>query len=521
MKGRFSKSFIKYFCVLFFIFMIFIGLRYSFSVQEIEMRIDDDVENYFQIVTNRMTSIFDERQRDLVYIRDMSESLMHHGAKMDQISGLFLEFSKAMGIYDQIRYIDLAGDEIIRINYDDGSPRIVSQPELQNKLDRYYFQALQELDHEGIYISPLDLNVEKGEIEIPFKPMVRMGMQIQNESGIPMGYVIFNYLAANWLPSEFEYETSFRDHVIEFSEMRIVNREGYYLIHENEEKEWGFIVEERGDETFLADYPEVWALRADGKLIKQENAHAIVYLLKNEEWSIENPYHGTGLPTGYLVYEFPKERYGHFFDGIREIGLWMMGVAFLMALLGAYFFEHTELSRREMIDSLHHRAERDELTGLLNKSGFLAMVPSERKRWSDGTLAVGYFDIDDFKLINDTYGHGVGDEVLIEMGNRLQEVLRDRDLPARIHGDEFNILLKLRKKIDAKVVSRRLINRMNDPIETSAGSIRVTVSLGIAFIHEGESFKDVAERADRLMYEVKRLGKSDYRIEGLASETEE
>lgn len=520
MKRPFSKLFIRYFLFLFTALLLFSSFRYQLSVQEIENHIDDDVEDYFQVLENRMAATYNDRLRDLVYIRDMTETLLENDRSDEPITDVYYEFSKATGLYDQIRYLDLDGNEIIRVNYEEGIPRVLPESELQNKAKRYYFQAMEIMKHNDIYISPVDLNMENAEIEVPLKPMIRMGMTMQDQAGNPIGYVVMNYLAANWLQTESEFFSSFRDHVITFQEMRIVNNEGYYLQHENAQKEWGFIFPERKEANFSLEYPKIWAERNNKDVLKKVLDQDVVYLMELKRLEPKDPYMSQAFSLGYLVYDFPRDRYNMYFRSAREEALVLLFVSLFVALLGAYFLENSVQSRKELIDSLHHRANRDELTGLLNKSGFLSMVPEEMERWDDGILAIGYFDIDDFKSVNDRYGHAAGDEVLKEVGVRLEEVLRERDLPARIHGDEFNILLKLRKEIDSLVVARRLINRMKDPIETTAGEILLTVSLGIAFFHEEESFDKVAERADRLMYQVKQSGKSDYRIEGLAPESE-
>jgi|GEM_PF-2701318 len=518
MKRKLSKTYLKYFLILAVLFLGLTGIRYQMAMIEIERHVDDDVEDYFQVLENRMESTYQERQRDLVYMREMTETMLNGGATRFQLADIYYEFSKSIGMYDQIRYLDTEGMELVRVNYLGGKPQIVENMALQNKGNRYYLQALKELDHESIYISPIDLNVENGEIEVPIKPMIRIGMAVQDTNGNKAGYVLMNYLVSNWLKAESKYFITFRDHVIEFPELRIVNTDGYYLQHEDPNKEWGFIFPERQNENLAVAYPELWEERDSQKMIKRTTSQEVVYLQKINAFSSATPYSSQDIELGYLVYVFPIARYEGFFESAKDEGMILIIISLLLALLGAYFFENSAKSRRELIDSLHLRASRDQLTGLYNKHGFLELVPVEMKRWDDGISAIGYFDIDDFKSVNDRYGHSVGDEVLQEVGSRLKEVLRERDLPARIHGDEFNILLKLRKEIDARVVARRLINRMKDPIVTSAGEIAITVSLGIAFFGEEESFEEVAERADRLMYEVKRTGKSDYRIEGLAQE---
>lgn len=105
-----------------------------------------------------------------------------------------LAFSEEKGIYDQIRFIDETGMEIIRVNYNSGHPNIVPDEELQSKASRYYFEDTFILEEREIFISPFDLNIEHGEVELPLKPMIRLGTPIFDTSGEKQGIFILNYL---------------------------------------------------------------------------------------------------------------------------------------------------------------------------------------------------------------------------------------------------------------------------------------------------------------------------------------
>jgi hypothetical protein len=87
-------------------------------------------------------------------------------------------FSRTKGMYDQIRWIDNSGKEKIRVNYNKGNQEIVPDDKLQNKGSRYYFTDAIKLNKEEFFISPLDLNIEKGKIEQPLKPVIRIGTPI-------------------------------------------------------------------------------------------------------------------------------------------------------------------------------------------------------------------------------------------------------------------------------------------------------------------------------------------------------
>ena len=152
--------------------------------------------------------------------------------------------------YDQIRFLSTNGNEIVRVNYRNSQVTVVPPSELQSKKDRYYFQNTLKLGRGEVYISPLDLNVEYGEIERPLRPMVRFGQVVFDENGNKRGIIVLNFLALDMLKH-------FRKHANDVAgELRMVNAKGYWLSHELWEKEWGFMFDR--EDRIQQEYPEEW-----------------------------------------------------------------------------------------------------------------------------------------------------------------------------------------------------------------------------------------------------------------------
>lgn len=161
-------------------------------------------------------------------------------------------FAKYTALYDQIRYIDAKGWERIRINFNDGAPIAVPDNELQNKAKRYYFSDTLALDRNRIYFSPLDLNIENGEIEQPFKPMLRVGMPVfVPDADKPAGILVLNYLAAHLLKHFGNVMTD------SWGQAMLLNNQGYWLYCSNPDDEWGFM--RHNDKTFAKRYPLAWS----------------------------------------------------------------------------------------------------------------------------------------------------------------------------------------------------------------------------------------------------------------------
>ena len=162
----------------------------------------------------------------------------------------FLNLSSTKRLYDQIRLIGVNGMERVRVNFNRGRPAIVPDSQLQNKDHRYYFKETISLSKGQYYISPIDLNIEGGQIETPFKPMVRFGMPVFDSSGDLSGVVILNYLGEIVLKQFRELMSG------AYKSGVLLNADGYWLSSSNPNDEWGFMLGH--DRTFGKRYPEVW-----------------------------------------------------------------------------------------------------------------------------------------------------------------------------------------------------------------------------------------------------------------------
>lgn len=171
--------------------------------------------------------------------------------------------------------------------------------------------------------------------------------------------------------------------------------------------------------------------------------------------------------------------------------------------------------RKILEDQLTHQAFHDPLTGLANRAAFSNRVEHAltRVERTGTTLAVLFLDLDNFKAINDTFGHTAGDQLLVAVADRLRGCLRASDVAARLGGDEFAILLE-DVTITANVVqvADRLLEALHEPFLLDGESIEIGVSIGIAWSHQGRSAADMLRHADIAMYSVKHSGKGRYAI---------
>lgn len=171
-------------------------------------------------------------------------------AREQRISEEFKVFAKNKGFYDQIRYIDNSGMEVVRVNYSQGESKVVPEPKLQNKSNRYYFKEALAMDRRYIYLSPFDLNMEEGEIEFPLKPVIRFGTPVFDSHGRKRGIILLNYLGDRLIQNFTRAAANIADHI------ELVNDNGYWLRSPRHEDEWGFMLGH--DARFQTDNGDEW-----------------------------------------------------------------------------------------------------------------------------------------------------------------------------------------------------------------------------------------------------------------------
>lgn len=161
-----------------------------------------------------------------------------------------LNLSKHEPAYDQIRVLDMKGYELLRINHNGPNPFIVEEANLQNKSNRYYFRDMENATSGQIYISPIDLNVEHNVVELPIKPMLRIGTPLINAQGERTGILLFNYL-----PS---YMLSHLLAVMEDSpgDVLLLDKNGYWLQSVKSKKQRMLLIADLN--SFKASYPSAW-----------------------------------------------------------------------------------------------------------------------------------------------------------------------------------------------------------------------------------------------------------------------
>ena len=174
-------------------------------------------------------------------------------------------------------------------------------------------------------------------------------------------------------------------------------------------------------------------------------------------------------------------------------------------------------------EKIAYHSYHDRLTGLPNRDMMTLLLDETlaKLHHKGGTTAILFINLDNFKLVNDTFGHSAGDKLLQQVTERLNEAIRDHDVVARQSGDEFIIMLKTESKHttetgideDATIVAQRILTAMQSPFRIGEHEVYISASIGISlFPQDAKSSEELIQLANTAMYRAKQLGRNNYQF---------
>jgi diguanylate cyclase (GGDEF)-like protein/PAS domain S-box-containing protein len=185
------------------------------------------------------------------------------------------------------------------------------------------------------------------------------------------------------------------------------------------------------------------------------------------------------------------------------------------SVIGFHVMRQDVTAQKREKQRLLRLSQVDALTGLTNRAGFLQKLHDamHANRANDSLMALMYMDIDRFKQVNDTYGHGVGDALLRAFSARLTHTMRASDTIARLGGDEFTIVMeRIHRVDDAAALAAKIVTAMQAPFDLDGKVVSISASIGLTFYRDEDvSPAELLNRADVLLYEAKQAGRDTFR----------
>lgn len=432
----------------------------------------------------------------------------------------WLAFANRKMIYDQIRFIDVDGNEVIRVNYDENGATLTDSDDLQNKADRYYFTAGINLAQNQIYVSPLDLNKENDQIEQPIKPMIRLATPYYGARGQLLGLVVLNYTANDLLAQVEKFATASQGQVF------MLNADGYWLYNSADpNRAWGFMYDNRLNDSFKTDFPEVWSTiqsQKNGTLTTTAGVFAYTNILTATE--LELDLHHTlapGLGDWTMVSFIPATTpEGQLLT--RSLAATMLLVlrnnlfAYLLILTLAVFAGVILTINQVKNDEIKYYSEYDAMTGVFNRrTGFEKLKQLYKNiEKNEKLVSVCFIDINGLKDVNDFLGHDAGDELIITVTRGIQNNIRSNDFLARLGGDEFLIIFEGLDEAEAEAAWQRIVAEYEQINATENRRYLISASHGIETISgsSNEYIDSIINQADEKMYREKKILKKNLKI---------
>lgn len=514
-----KKYMLKYSIILFIILSFVFILIYSiFQYNIMNLKKEEIEKNENRVITlkkNILTQEIDSVISDILFLSDSFSLYTSDETAYQDLAKQWKFFSDRKKIYDQIRYIDISGNESIRINYSDKGSYIVDKAELQNKKDRYYFEDSINLKRKQIYISKLDLNVENNKIEQPLKPMMRLSTPVFDNEGKVKGIVIVNYYA-KYLLDDFEAISA-----NSIGEAYLVDSNGYWIYNTNKDKEWAFMYDEKKDISFKNEYPKEWSYiltNQEGTLNTENGFYTFSSIMQIDRDSSRNKklenidiVFGEGNWIAVLAIS-KNSKYGILFDNsyfelILNI-LKNQKLVFLIISILSIVFSILMTMNKISKEKIKYFSEYDEMTGVLNRR---AGLYSLNKQYTDivsngGGISICFIDINGLKSVNDALGHEAGDELIMTVVKGIKKHTKKSDFVIRMGGDEFLVIFVNLDIEQAENVWEKINDEYKKINDEENRLYVVSVSHGIeeCKFHHNEYIDSIINSADQKMYNEKR-----------------
>ncbi len=371
--GRITARFLRVFLPFSLLFLAAVGIYLAIDLRHEKTMLRHELEQQIELAVASLQRDVTGVIPELHYLVE-SESLRRFITSDDPqqraaSTADIAAFVRHAQRYDQVRWLDNSGHERLRINHRDGITEICAHGQLQDKSNRYYVQNGLKLKPGEVYISPLDLNIEHGQVEEPHRPMLRFITPTVDAHGERNGLMVFNYQASLMLDN-------LRASQHHRAELSLLNRDGYWLLSSDPSREWGFMFER--DERFDLQHPNLWTQMrklGEGLLESEAGLFRFATLRAGEATTASSPasrqqaYRGVDARDSewLLLLHYPEQFVGTL---VREhLGLYATGLGLALIFLAAITWRlaRSRMQEEQLLErlSLHAKVMETASNGVL------------------------------------------------------------------------------------------------------------------------------------------------------------
>ncbi|PAB59906.1 sensor domain-containing diguanylate cyclase [Anaeromicrobium sediminis] len=521
------KNILKYFTILSMITLFIcyevylIGFKYTKDIMINNQKI------HSQIVKNTINNEFENVIGDLKYLYEKEElqNYINYGdeSELEDLTNQLYTFSNSKKIYNQIRLLDADGNEIIKVLYGDNLPQIIPKENLQNKKERYYFKETMKLTKGELYISPLDLNLENGELELPYKPTIRFGTPLYDDERNKRGVLMINYFGKYLID---KIDVRYNKNIYKFltPELMLLNNDGYWLMGNNTSTNWTFMIDGKEHISFKSSYPDAWNSIVENKYGVHKDENGIFtfdtvyptsgYTKLNNRCNFPNEYTSIVYNSDYswnLVSYIDDYSIAQIKQYVLNSLIGWSALIIIFIFILSIVLAYIDFNNKLFKNQLKRDAHTDTLTGLYNRRAGLDILKKHIEDLDETNkhLTIAYIDINNLKMVNDINGHKEGDFLICEICNIIKECIRSTDTFCRLGGDEFLIILNNCSEIQTKKIITKIKVKLSQYTRKSKKNYVFSISVGICqydnrVFHTLDHF---LEEADKRMY----LDKKNYK----------
>lgn len=440
-------------------FFFLLNIQIEQEVQKLILESQAEVESIRNVVESNILQLVKDSEIFAGFIS-------HHGDissdYMKEMTQLFIDNIQLRKNYMKMRILDLSGKEVIRVDRVNDIPISKAEDELQDKSERYYFKDTANIDNDETYLSDLDLNVEKGEIEVPFKPTLRSGKKIVVD-GNNLGYLILNYDIGNLIDHIHRKNNSI------YKSKIIVNDRGDFIFSNKAEDNWSFVFDKKA-KGMNEKYPEIWGqVNRHNKGYSEGDGWIVIYekidfrnLLLDNRIELSSISKSKGL---YLIDYISDGHIKILRENIvkrnRKYLYLSLFIGFILSLGLASILTRLSIYKK----TIKKNKKYDSLTALLNRDTGLKILNEKisKAKKKKSIISVSILKIRNIKLINRKYGYNFGDDIIKELGKIIFLTLEgDEGEAIRLSGNSFLIYMEDVDQVKTKINLDIICEKINE-----------------------------------------------------------